>query len=104
MADDKSTGLDESPGFRTPHNEDDRDQHAVLWQVLLLHPISLTRAELERELTGAGLQNVLSRDAVERAVRELAGTGLLHPPCDAGRVVLPTRAALRYYELSEGAE
>ncbi|HET8956332.1 MAG TPA: hypothetical protein VFN18_11810 [Solirubrobacterales bacterium] len=102
MADEKSTGL-ESAKFHTPHKEDDRDQHAVLWQVLFLHPISLTRSELERELTGAGLQSVLSRDAVERAVHELAGTGLLHPPCEAGKI-LPTRAALRYFELSAGAE
>jgi hypothetical protein len=102
MADEKST----DPGaarFLTPYDEDERDQRAVLRQVLFLHPASLTRSELARELSGAGLQGVLGNDAVERAVRELAGTGLLHPPCEAGRV-LPTRAALRYYELSGGAE
>ena|ERR1700761_8184809 len=102
MADEKSTGL-ECPEFQTPHNEDDRDQHAVLFQVLFLYPVTLTRSELALELSGAGLQKVLGSDAVERAVRELAGTGLLHPPCEAGRV-LPTRAALRYFELSGGAE
>jgi hypothetical protein len=102
MADEKSTGL-KFPKFLAPHDEDERDQRAVLHQVLFLHPASLTRCELARELTGAGLQRVLGNDAVERAVRELAGTGLLHPPCEAGRV-LPTRAALRYYELSGGAE
>ncbi|HWC47971.1 MAG TPA: hypothetical protein VG448_03740 [Solirubrobacterales bacterium] len=102
MADEKSTGL-ESAKFLAPHDEDERDQRAVLHQVLFLYPVTLTRSELALELSGAGLQRVLGNDAVERAVRELAGTGLLHPPGDAGRV-LPTRAALRYYELSGGAE
>lgn len=102
MADEKSTGLDPAR-FLTPYDEDERDQRAVLHQVLFLHPASLTRCELARELSGAGLQRALNNDAVERAVRELSGTGLLHPPCGAGRV-LPTRAALRYYELSGGAE
>jgi len=102
MADEKST----DPGaarFLTTYEEDERAQRAVLRQVLFLHPTSLTQYELGGELTGAGLQSVLGNDAVERAVRELAGTGLLHPPCEADRV-LPTRAALRYYELSGGAE
>jgi hypothetical protein len=102
MADEKSTGLG-SPKFLTPHDEDERDQLAVLQQVLLLHPASLTRGELARELTRAGLWEGLSEDRVVRAVRDLAGTGLLHPPCEAG-TVLPTRAALRYFELSGGAE
>jgi hypothetical protein len=91
-----------SAGPMTTYDEDERDQLAILRQVLLLHPASLTRSELVRELSGTG-QAVLSDDAAERAVRELAGTGLLHPPCEAGRV-LPTRAAVRYYELSGGAE
>jgi hypothetical protein len=87
----------------TPFDEDERDQLAVLSQVLFLHPASLTRDELARELTGAGLQRVLSADGLERAVRELAGTGLLHPPFEEGDAVLPTRSAVRYYELSGGA-
>jgi len=101
MADDKSTGPG-SQKFLTPHDEDERDQRTVLREVLFLHPESLTRDELARELTRAGLWEALSEEAVARAVRDLAGTGLLHPPCEAGRI-LPTRAALRYFELSGGA-
>jgi hypothetical protein len=102
MAEENPKGL-EPPKFLTTYDEDERDQRAVLRQVLFLHPASLTRSELARELTRAGQWEVLSEDAVKRAVRDLAGTGLLHPPCEADRV-LPTRAALRYYELSGGAE
>jgi len=103
MADENPKGLEPSK-FLTTHDEDERDQLAVLRQVLFLHPASLTRSELTRELSAAGLQRVLSADAMERAVRELAGTGLLHPPCGDDKAVLPTRAAVRYYELSGGAE
>ena len=87
---------------RTTFDEDERDQLAILRQVLFLHPESLTRDELTRELTGAGLQRAPCSDALERAVRELAGTGLLHNPGASG-FVRPTRAAVRYYELSGGA-
>jgi hypothetical protein len=102
MAIDNPTG----PGDATPRttfDEDEREQLAILRQVLFLHPTSLTRDELIRELTAGGLKQVLDNDAAERAIGELAGTGLLHPPCEASLVV-PTRAALRYYELSGGAE
>lgn len=102
MADENPRGP-EPRKFLTSYDEDERDQLAVLQQVLLLHPVSLTRGELARELTRAGLWEALSEDRVVRAVRDLAGTGLLHPPCEAG-TILPTRAALRYYELSGGAE
>jgi len=43
----------------------------------------------------------LSDDAVERAVRDLAGTGLLHRPGD-DEFVRPTRAAIRFFELERG--
>ncbi|HSC20479.1 MAG TPA: hypothetical protein VLC07_02010 [Solirubrobacterales bacterium] len=102
MADQNPKGL-EPPKFLTTYDEDERDQLAVLRQVLFLHPASLTRTELTRELSGAGLQRDPTPDAMERAVRELAGTGLLHPPFGDDKPVLPTRAAVRYYELSGGA-
>lgn len=97
MADCKSTDI----GLSDVLNEDDRDQRTVLQQVLYLHPTSLMQVELGRELTGAGLLSVPDNDALDRAVRDLAGTGLLHPPCEGG-MVRPTRAALRYFELSGG--
>lgn len=102
MADEKSTG----PGAArclTTFDEDERDQLAVLRQVLFLHPASLTRDELARELTGAGLHPEIDADRMERAVRELAGTGLLHAPCGEDRLLRPTRTAVRYFELSEEA-
>jgi len=41
-------------------------------------------------------------DGVQRAIRELAGTGLLHRPGE-DEIVRPTRAAVRYCELTGGA-
>ncbi len=67
----------------------------VLRGVLEVHPVLLTTAELVRELAGeqAGFSD---RDAIERAVRDLGGVGLLH---QQGELVLPTRAALHFIEL-----
>jgi hypothetical protein len=45
----------------------------------------------------AGSADFGREDAVERAVRELVGAGLLH--CQCG-FVLPTRAALTYWSLA----
>jgi len=55
-----------------------------------------------RELTGGGSKGFSETDALQRAVRELAGAGLLRRPGEDG-FLRPTRAALRYYELTEGA-
>jgi len=54
-------------------------------------------AELIRELGGehAGFAE---RDSVERAVRSLSATGLLHEGDD---LLAPTRAALRFSELQD---
>ncbi len=75
--------------------EDEGVESAVLRQLLDLHPTRLTLEELTREAT-AGHDGFAERDAVERAVRELTATGLLHR---AGEFVMPTRAALRFSEL-----
>lgn len=83
----------------TTWDEDERDQRAVLRQVLELHPEALTRDELIRELTGGGSRQFSDHDAVQRAVRDLAGAGLLHRPRE-DEMVRPTRAAVRYFELS----
>lgn len=79
----------------TPAAQDAATESAVLQQVLAVHPAQVTAAELVREIAGdaAGFGE---RDAVERAVRDLAGVGLLHRH-DA--FVAPTRAALRFNEL-----
>ena len=70
-------------------------ESAVLQQLLALHPVQLTLAELTREVTDDPEQ-FAQRDAVERAVRELASAGLVHRGND---FVVPTRAALRFDEL-----
>jgi hypothetical protein len=41
------------------------------------------------------------RDEVQRAVRELTATGLIHR---MGELILPTRSAVRFYTLIEGEE
>jgi hypothetical protein len=68
-------------------------QSAVLSILLIEHPVQLTVSELTRELA-EDPNDFGQRDAVKRAVRDLAGVGLLHRQ---GIFVLPSRAAL-YYE------
>ncbi len=75
--------------------EDETIESAVLRQLLDLHPTRLTPEELAREVAGNG-GSFAERDAVERAVRDLAGAGLLHR---GEEFVAPTRAALRFSEL-----
>jgi hypothetical protein len=67
----------------------------VLRQLLDLHPTQLTLTELVREI-GGNRGGFAERDAIERAVRELAAVGLLHR---GDEFVTPTRAALRFSEL-----
>lgn len=68
--------------------EDAAVQRAVLSLALEAHPKSLTIPDLAREI-GQG-------DAVERAVRDLVGIGLLE--C-GGISIWPTAAALRHERL-----
>jgi hypothetical protein len=86
--------MNESNDSRTTWAEDESVESAVLRQLLDLHPTRLTIAELTRELSGD--RDFAERDAVERAVRDLAATGLLHR---GEEFVEPTRAALRFSEL-----
>jgi hypothetical protein len=81
--------------IRNPVEEDTTIEAAVLRQLLALHPIQLTIGELVREIGGES-GDFASKDAVERAVRELTAAGLAHR---SGDVVLPSRAALRFEEL-----
>jgi hypothetical protein len=79
----------------TPMAADDATESAVLQQVLALHPAQVTAPELVREVGGES-PGFAERDAIERAIRDLTGAGLLHSRDD---FVLPTRAALRFSEL-----
>ncbi|HEU4706629.1 MAG TPA: hypothetical protein VFS64_05555 [Solirubrobacterales bacterium] len=80
----------------TTADQDDRDQAAVLREVLLIYPEPLTREELIREKS-VGSTEFSERDRIERAVRDLTACGLLHRRDDD--LVIPTRAAVRAYLL-----
>lgn len=89
MADSNPTHcLVPEPG--TPTAQDAQAEHVVLTFLLDEHPATLTVPEVSRALN-ARPDSFATFDAVERAVVELVGAGLLH--CKDG-FVLPTRAAL----------
>jgi hypothetical protein len=98
MADENSMahGSSDCP---TNEAQDLRDQGSVLIHVLTLYPTHLRLSELIQEVS-AGAADFAQRDAIERAVRDLTGVGLLFR---SDGLVLPTRAALRFNEiLGEG--
>lgn len=78
--------------------QDVRDRARVLREVLDLYPETLTLDELVRELTVDSVE-FRERDRVQRAMRDLIAGGLIHR---VGDLVLPTRAAVNFQELSEG--
>jgi hypothetical protein len=82
---------------RSNYVQDIKDQGVALMHVLALHPTHLIAPALIRELVGAS-KDFAQSDRFERAVRDLAGVGLLHCP---GGLVQPTRAALRFIEILE---
>lgn len=82
----------------SPAKQDEITERAVLTQILVLHPDRLTILELSLRMDG-DRESFAKKDAVERAVRELSGDGLL--ACDCRRI-WPTRAALRFEELLGG--
>lgn len=81
----------------SPDPKDRKAERAILAYLIYRHPKRLTIPELSQELNKGPGGALDSEDAVERAVRELVGAGLLH--C-CGGFVLPTRAAL-YFERLE---
>jgi hypothetical protein len=87
--------VEDRDDIRTTVEEDRAQESAVLQHVLALHPTAITLEELVRELD-PDRDSFAQRDAVERAVRDLAGSGLLH---QSESLVRPTRAALRFDEL-----
>jgi hypothetical protein len=72
-----------------------RNQGIVLSFLLDEHPAQLTILEVARELY-AHPSDFDENDAVERAIRDLVGGGLLQ--CH-GAFILPTRAALYFSRL-----
>jgi hypothetical protein len=81
----------------TTADQDDRDQAAVLREVLCIYPEVLTLNELARQLT-FGSDAFAQSDRIERAVRDLTGAGLLH---QVGPLVLPTRTAVVFNRLAD---
>lgn len=78
--------------------DDAEVESTVLRQLLLLHPAQVTIEELTRDVA-ADPEDFAERDAVERAVRDLARAGLLHRN---GEFAIPSRSALRFNELLGG--
>ena len=75
--------------------QDIRDQGVVLIHVLHRHPTLLTIPDLVREVT-SGSDDFAESDALERAVRDLTGVGLLHCP---NGLAMPSPAALRFLKI-----
>lgn len=74
--------------------EDQTTERVVLTHVAEAYPATLRLSDVIRELGDP--DDFSTRDGIERAVRELVKAGLLFR-AECG--VLPTRAALRAYEL-----
>ena len=75
--------------------QDIRDQGVVLIHVLTRQPTLLAIPDFVREIT-AGSEDFAEGDAMERAVRDLTGVGLLM--CPSGLAV-PTPAAQRFLKI-----
>jgi hypothetical protein len=73
----------------------DHVQQAALAILLDAYPAQLSVDELARELTDRP-DEFGPRDAIDNAVRDLVGAGLVHRH---GTFVFPTRAAVRFDEL-----
>jgi len=97
MADANTT--DYAERRRLPVDQDAQAEHVVLAFVLDEHPTLLTIPEVSQALNAVP-DSFATFDAVERAVVELVGAGLLH--CEGG-FVLPTRAALYFARLDPAA-
>ena len=67
----------DEPSIRTAAEEDAVYQRAVFAAVLEIHPTQVTEAELVRKVA-LDPEDFPTRDGIKRAVRDLAGAGLLH--------------------------
>lgn len=86
--------MHDQPKAASDAAEDHQIEQAVLLHVVEAQPATLRLSDLIREL--ATSDDFAQRDGVERAVRDLVRGGLLFR-CEGA--VLPTRTALRAYEL-----
>jgi hypothetical protein len=93
---DKPSGARDERATTTAEH-DDRDQAAVLQEVLFIYPEVLTHDELTRQMTFAS-DSFAQRDRIERAIRDLTAAGLFH---QVGQLVLPTRTAVVFNRLAE---
>ncbi len=82
-------------GTATTAAQDRHDQGIVLVHIVHHYPTHFRVSNLVRELTD-GSKEFEERDRIERAARDLIAVGLLFR-CDG--LVLPTRAALTFYEV-----
>lgn len=89
-----SHGLDRGCDLPPTENDDARAQRAVLAIIFAEHPNQLTICELAQEINKAG--DFAADDAVERAIRDLVGVGVLR--CQ-GVAVIPTRPAMHCSQL-----
>lgn len=80
----------------SPSADDDRYRRVVVLLLLSAHPTMLAEAEIEREL--AEDESFGARDAVARALRDLAAAGVVDR---RDRVVALTRAAIVTAQLLE---
>ena len=85
------------PDPSTPADANRKAEWAVLAYLLDAHPKQFTIPAVSRTMN-EGKTAFDSEDAVERAIRQLVGVGLLH--CSGGHV-LPTQAALYFWALEE---
>lgn len=76
---------------QSPQDADSETEAAVMVLLLTEHPTHLTVGDVDRELAPGG--EFAERDAVARAIRDLAAVGLLNRH---GDLVLPSRAALYF--------
>lgn len=91
----------QAPSALTTARKEQMTQQAVLMAVIDLHPVQVTVAELVRQLTRRP-DDFGECDAVERAVFDLAGVGLLHRHDYRNRpdaLVTPTQAAFVAHDL-----
>jgi len=85
------------PDPSTPGDTDRKVEWTILGYLLDSDPDRFTIPQVSRTMN-AGETGFDSEDAVERAIRQLVGAGLLH--CSDG-FVLPTEAALYFWQLEE---
>ncbi|MFL5834911.1 MAG: hypothetical protein ACJ76B_13170 [Solirubrobacterales bacterium] len=78
--------------------EDQRDEGEVLRHVIAVHPGTLLLSDVIRELSDP--DDLVTRDRIERAVRELVKAGLLFR-CEG--TVLPTRQTLYLFDVLEAS-